>query len=263
MIPPPGVDVVVAFAYQRTEAPVGDKVAANWVNERDELNLVTPVESVETVIAAGASAGGTAPESTDRVLQFAPAKLRHRDRAVSLRDFEQLVLQKSEEVVQARAFRRNGRVRLIVVTKGTSISPSRAQQREWRRALLEVAPPSLGVRDGLTIGGPRVRRLAIALTLRVRNLDLGGKVAEQAKDRLINCFDPGAGWSLGRTARDEDIAEALLDIPDLDGIVSIGLFEVDELGTERPWRAPVAPNELITLAPENVRVGFDVMEAAA
>jgi hypothetical protein len=105
--------------------------------------------------------------------------------------------------------------------------------------------------------------LVISLTLRVRNLDFGGKVAEQAKDRLIKCFDPAAGWSLGRTARDEDIAEALLDIPDLDGIVSIGLFEVDEFGTERPWRVPVAPDELITLAPENVRVGFDVVEAAA
>lgn len=263
MIPPVGVDAIVAFAYQRTEAPVGEKVAANLVNPRAELNLVTPVESVETVFAADKSAGGTAPESKERVLQFAPALLRHRDRAVSLQDFEELVRQRSEEVVQARAFRRNGRVRLIVVTKGATVSPSRAQQRAWRQALLEIAPPSLSVAKGLTIEGPRVRRLGISLTLLVRNLDFGGKVAKEAKARLVARFEPAGGWSLGRTARDEDIAEALLDIPDLDGIVSVGLFEIDDIGTERPWPGPVARDELVTLASEDVRVGFDVMEAAA
>lgn len=263
MIPPVGVDAIVAFAYRRTEAPIGEKVAANLVNPRAELNLVTPVESVETVFAADKSAGGTAPESKERVLQFAPAVLRHRDRAVSLRDFEELVRQKSEEVVQARAFRRNGRVRLVVVTKGATVLPSRAQQRAWRQALLEIAPPSLSVAKGLTIEGPRVRRLGISLTLLARNLDFGGRVAKEAKERLVARFEPAGGWSLGRTARDEDIAEALLDIPDLDGIVSIGLSEIDEIGTERPWPGRVARDELVTLASEDVRVGFDVMEAAA
>ena len=263
MIPPIGVDVIVAFAYERTEPAVGEQLAANLVKPRTELNLVTPVDSVETVIAADQSAGGAAPEPAERVLQFAPAMLRHRERAVSLRDFEDLVRQKFNEVVQARAFGRNGRVRLVVVTKGANPSPSRAQLRELRRTLLEIAPPALGARNALTITGPRARNLRISLGLRVASLDVGGAVATEAKDRLAAAFDPASGWLLGRTPREDDVAEALTDIDNLDGIASIALFEVDELGGARPWQGSVGADHLVLLAPENVRVGFDVMEAAA
>jgi hypothetical protein len=266
-IPPVGVDSIVAFAYERSEPAVGGEVPANFVAPRTELNLVTPVESVESVVAADRSAGGIAPESADRVLKFAPASLRHRGRAVSARDFEDLVRQKSAEVVQARCFARNGRVRLVVVMRGANPWPSQAQRRELRRMLLEIAPAALAATGGLTITGPRIRRLCIALVLRVPTLDVAGAVANQAKAKLIARFDTehggeqGEGWPLGSNPREDDIAEALLDLADLDGIVSIQLREIDELGAERPWQGAIGPRELVMLAPADIRIGFDVVEA--
>jgi len=267
MIPPAGVDSIVAFAYRRSDAAVNGEVPANFVLPRAELNLVTPVESVESVVAADHSAGGVAPESPDHVLRFAPATLRHRGRAVSARDFEDLARQHSADVVQARCFVRNGRVRLVVVMRGDTPWPSNAQQRELRRMLLEVAPASLAAPDALTITGPAVRRLRIALVLRVATLDVAGTAASEAKDRLLARFhierggEAGDGWPMGSNPREDDIAEALLDLPGLEGIVSITLFEVDELGAERPWQGAVGPRELVMLAPSDIHIGFDVVEA--
>lgn len=108
-----------------------------------------------------------------------------------------------------------------------------------------------------------MRRVRISLSLRVASLDFGGLVAREAKSRLVAAFDPANGWLLGRAPREEDIAEALIDIVDLDGIVSIALFELDKLGGAQPWQGSVEADHLVLLAPEDVRVGFDVMEAAA
>jgi hypothetical protein len=270
MIPPAGPDSIVAFAYQRTEAAsAGDGLAANFVKARAELNLVTPVESVEAAVAAHRSAGGTAPETARRVLEFAPATLRHRGRAVSKRDFEELARQKSDDVVQARCSTRNGRVRLVVVMRGTDPMPNEAQKRELARKLLEVAPPALAASGALTIHGPKVRRLRIALGLRVRSLDIAGAVAIEARKRLVARFDTehggerGEGWALGSSPREDDIAEALLDIADLDGIASIQLEEVGALGDERPWPATIGPRELAMLAPGDIAAAFSVAEAIA
>lgn len=218
--------------------------------------------------SADQSGGGVAPEKPEHVLQFAPAMLRHRERAVSLRDFEDLVRQRYSEVVQARAFNRNGRVQLIVVTRGADPVPTRAQQREMRRMLLEIAPAALGARNALTITGPRVRKLVVEVDLRVSTLDAAGTLARQAQERLVRRFatniggDLGEGWALGRSPSEDDIAEALLDIPELDGVASIKLFEANELGIEKPWSG-VSSGDLVMLSGENIRIGFDVMEAAA
>jgi predicted phage baseplate assembly protein len=266
-IPPAGADSIVAFAYQRTEPAVGGEVPGNFVLPRAELDLVTPVQSVETVIAADRSAGGVPPGRADRVVRFAPAMLRHRGRAVSLRDFEDLVRQNSAEVAQARCFARNGGVRLVVVMRGDTPWPSRAQQRELRRMLLEIASPALAAPGALVIAGPAARRLRIALTLRVATLDVAGTVAGLAKERLVARFDTerggddGEGWPMGRDPREEDIAGILLDLPDLESIVSIARLEVGELGGERPWRGGVGPQELAMLAPEDILIRFEVLEA--
>lgn len=269
MIPPAGTDSIVAFAYQRTEPAVGQEVPGNFVQARAELNLVAPVESVESVFAADRSAGGVAPESAERVLRFAPARLRHRDRAVSARDFEDLARQNSAEVVQARCLVRNGRVRLFVVMRGDTPLPSRAQQRELRRMLLAAAPAFLAAPGALTILGPELRRLRVDLVLRVAGLDVAGTLAREAKARLIQSFDTehggtwGEGWPMGSTPREDDIAEALLDLAGLEGIVSIALLEVEASGAERPWTRAVGSSELARLAPVDIRIGFDVVEAVA
>jgi hypothetical protein len=268
MIPPIGRDSIVAFSYQRTEsgAPGTDIVPANAIAARTPLNLVTPVESVEAVVAADHAAGGAPPEPAERVLRFGFARVRHRSRAVTARDIEDLALESSPDIVQARCFVRRGSVRLVLVMKGRDPKPSAAQVRELRRLLLTAAPVALAAPDALQINGPRVRRLRIDLRLRIETLDKAGALAEAIKRRLAAFFDTSSGgvekegWPLGLNPGEEDVALALVDAPFLEGISSVALHENLGAPTDARWPASIKSSDLVMLDDDPVRIQFETAE---
>jgi hypothetical protein len=270
MIPPIGRDAVVAFSYQRTEpaADGGNSVPANNVTARTALNLVTPVESVEGAFAADRAAGGAPPESTQRVLRFGNARLRHRERALVPRDFEDLALASSPDIAQARAFKRGGALKVVVIMRGDQPAPSAGQRRELRRLLQQSASPLLGD-TAITIEAPRVRRLRLRLKLRVANLDDAGETATDVKDALTRFFDSASGgadsvgWPLGVAPAEDDIALALADARGLESIEQIRLIEIAADGSELPWRPTVRADELVMLATDAVRIDFATLEAEA
>jgi hypothetical protein len=266
-IPPIGVDTIVAFKYERTEPATADGVAANFVGARSPLNLVTPVENAEAAVAADQAAGGVAPESGERVLHFGSAKLRHRGRAVTVRDFEDLALERFADVVQARCYIRGGNVRLVAVMRGANPSPSQAQRRELKRVLLAAAPAALA--GSIRIESATVRRFRVELTLRVATLDVAGELARHVKQTLRTFFDTDTGgngrdgWALGASPGEDDIAEALLDEPYLESVVSVVLSEIDAAGTEHPWPQTIKTTDLAMLASDGIRIAFEIAEAAA
>jgi hypothetical protein len=274
-IPPIGRDSIVAFAYRRTEAggESGDEVPGNAVAARTTLDLVSPLEGVEAVFAADQAAGGAPPERDERVLRFGTARLRHRNRAVTARDFEDLALQSSPDVVQARCFvgggRAAARVRLVVVMRGKDPAPNAAQARELRRRLLAAAPPSLAAPGVLRVSGPRVRRLRVLLELRVASLEHAGAVGREAERRLAALLDSatggaeGGGWALGAAPSEEDVALALIDLPRLEGLVAVVRREVAPDGGERPWTGALRQDELVVLAEDGVRLAFSTVEVVA
>lgn len=270
-IPPAGRDAIVAFRYQRTEPPPAgrDGVPANAVTGRTPLNLVSSVEGVEAVVAADQAAGGAPPEPVERVMQYGAARLRHRGRAVTASDFEDLARQSSPDIAQARAFVRRGAVRLVVVMRGKEPVPSAAQRRELRRLLLASAPASLAAPGRLRIEGPVLRRLRVELQLRVASLDDAGAVTESASKRIAELLDTATGgvdregWALGASPNDDDIAFALLDVKGLAGIASVTLLELADYGVVSPWQAAAAANQLVMLADDGIRLSFEPAEVMA
>jgi len=268
MIPPIGRDVIVAFRYQRTEPPKpgSDTVPGNLIAPRTPLNLVSPVESVEGVFAADQAAGGAPPESDERVLRFGFARLRHRHRAVTPQDLEDLALESSPDIAQARCFFRPGFIRLVIVMRGKNPSPNAAQIRELHRLLTAVAPPSLSEQGALRIVGPSPRRLRVALTLRVESLDRAGALSEDVKKRLVALFDTatggsdGDGWALGTNPSEEDIALALVDANHLESIAKVTFHEVAGDGLEQAWPATFKPSGLVVLDKDPVRIQFVTAE---
>ena len=270
-IPPIGVDSIVAFRYCRTEPDPtgGDSVPGNTITARTALNLVSPVETVESVIAADQAAGGAPPESDDRVLRFGFARLRHRNRAVTADDLEDLALQSSPDIVQARAIVRRGTIRLVVVMRGKNPKPNAAQVRELGRLLLDAAPVSLSAPNPLRIEGPRIRRLRIDLELLVETLDHAGALSASVKKKLADFFDTATGgidkdgWGLGLDPSEEDITFALGDAPFLESIADVKRFEINDDGSVRPWREAPKVNELVMLADDPVRIQFNPAEVMA
>jgi hypothetical protein len=267
-IPPIGRDSIVAFSYSRTEPDPtgGDSVPGNAIEARTVLNLVSPVETVESVTVADQAAGGAPPESDERVLRFGFARLRHRSRAVTAEDLEDLALQSSPDIVQARAFVRRGYIRLVIVMRGKNPGPTAAQIRELRQLLLEAAPVSLSAPNALQIEGPRIRRLRIELGLLVEALDHAGELSAFVKEKLAEFFDTGTGgldkdgWALGAKPSEEDVALAISDAPYLESIETVKLYEITEDGKELPSLEGPGSREIVMLADDPFRIQFETAE---
>lgn len=263
-IPPIGVDSIVAFRYRRTElgTVAGGDVPGNSITARTALNLVSPLDTVEAVVAADQAAGGAPPESNERVLRFGTARLRHRQRALTAADFEDLALESSPDIVQARCFAGRGGVQLVVVMRGKDPLPNAAEVRELRRLLLAAAPASLGARQAFRITAPRIRRLRVVLTLRVATLDHAGEVSRAVQQRIEALFDT-ASWALGAEPKEEDIALAVVDTRRLEGLARVQLREVLADGTERSWTRGVKRDELVMLDPDPLRLELETVEVIA
>jgi hypothetical protein len=268
-IPPIGRDSIVAFSYSRTETGQSAETGpGNTVGPRTALNLVSPVETVEAVTSADQAAGGAPAELDQRVLRFGFARVRHRNRAVTARDLEDLALQSSPDIVQARAVVRRGYIKLVVVMRGENPQPTAAQVRELRRLLLDAAPASLSATGALRIEGPNVRRLQVELELRVETLDQAGALGEWVKSQLKRLFDTAVGgvdndgWPLGVNPTEDDIAFALIDAPNLESIVGVALREIVD-GAIQDWPQTLKETEIVMLADDPVRLEFQTAEVFA
>jgi hypothetical protein len=270
-IPPIGIDSIVAFSYQRTEAgaPGAETVPGNLIRQRTPLNLVTPIEGAESVIAADQSAGGAPPESAERVLRFGLTRLRHRDRAVSAHDIEDLALESSPDVAQARVFARRDSLQLVIVMRGGNPVPNAPQIRELRRLLLNAAPITLSASGALKVSGPRTRQLRIELDVRVSSLDHAGALTRDLRRELTAFFDTVVGgtrkdgWPLGTNPREEDVVYALIDVPHLQSVVDVKFLEVGRDGNESAWPTAIKPTELVVLAEDAFRIHLQATEVAA
>jgi hypothetical protein len=268
MIPPIGRDHIVAFRYRRVEPLADTAGTAPAVSARGTLGLVTPLEGVEAVMAALDAGRGAPPDDNERILRFAPAQLRHRGRALTARDIEDIVLQAQPAVAQARCLLDGTTARLIVVMRGTDPTPSRAMVRELTAVLSAALPPTLTGRLAPGIAGPVVRTFRVRATLRVPALETAGRVAQQARDALTRYFDPasggddGRGWLLGRTPSIDDAAARMIDIPGLDGIETLELFELAG-GDERREVPALGADELARLAEDGTVFTYTLAEAAS
>lgn len=267
MIPPAGPDGIVAFAYRRAEPGTSgaDDVPAHRVQARATLSLATPIEGVEATFAADRAAGGAPPEPLARIEKLAPARLRHRDRAVTSADLEDLALQLSPDVAQARCLGRGGRVRLVVVMRGDEPRPAQAVRREMRRRLRAALPPSAA--EALDIAEPRLRVLEVALKVGLTTLDGSGALADSIVDRVTALFDPVTGgfdrngWPLGTLPVADDVSAAVIDLPGVAQIDAVALQEARADGSREPLVRALAQDELVRLAADGIRIDFFIVEA--
>ena len=269
MIPPIGRDNIVAFKYRRTEPlkPIAPDAPPPQVAipALAKLGLITPLEGVEAAVAALDSDAGAPADDAARVLRFAPARLRHRGRALGAADVEALALQAMPAIAQARCITGGAALRLVVVMRGRQIAPARAVQRELERLLLAALPAGFGEPGSglaLVIAPPVPRSLRVRAELRVASLDVAGAVAAAASQSLRQHLDPatgaddGLGWPLGAAPDAREIAATLVDTPSLDGIETLALLEITAGGAEAPWPATLNADELAVLAADGIDFSY-------
>jgi predicted phage baseplate assembly protein len=260
MVPPVGQSNIIAFQYMS-----GGGAAANDFQPWGSLSLVSPVQGVSTVLAPEAAAGGADATPIGSLLTAAPAMIAQRGRAVTPYDLEQLALQSSPAIAQARCWQAGGNLRLVTMVTGDDVAPSLAQLRALNAYLEARMAPSLAA--ALTVVAPRLVFTRVTVSGNVTSFDAAAQVSSDVESALDELFDPeiggvdGAGWPLGRAPMSDDIVAVLNAIENLTAIVSVTLEQIDAQGNASPMPANFDPDQFPVLGDSGVQ--FNVMAAAA
>lgn len=215
LIPPIGVGSLRMAQYQTGGGVVGNRPAGTIVQ------LKTTVPYVDKVTNLEPAAGGAEAESHASLLERAPRELRHRQRAVTREDYEDLAMLASPEVARALCVplfdlaqdpdasqSKSGVVSLIIVPRsGRKPAPGMELISRVQSYLDAHRYPAMD----LVIVGPDYVRVDVEAELAVATLEGAGEVEQAAQAALARFLHPltgglaGEGWAFGRKPHKSDL----------------------------------------------------------
>ncbi len=192
--------------------------------------------------------GGCDMEPLSRALSRSSALLRHQNRAVTVRDYEELAMAASREVRRVRCFagcdgdggKRPGAVTLVVLTQNGDGGKEyfAAVREEIRRFLKGKVEDSL-IRGGrLFIVQPEFVEISVRAVLAVNDYHDAFTVKSRAMERLDTFLDPytggfyGNGWEIGHLPSNIQIKNAVAGTEGLDFVrgLYVSMFTWGSLG---------------------------------
>jgi len=229
MIPPRGRNNI-RLSY-RTGGGKQGNITSPTINQ-----LKTTIPYIDKVENLEAAAGGGEQETLDRLKKRVPKQLRHRDRAVTIEDFEDLAYEASTDVARVRVItpdllvseysvvnptfwyephqkqpkdytwdkikNQAGQVKLIILPDGKD-----CRQPVPSLALLEQVETYIRSRCEATVDlvvtAPKWQEVSVTATITPESLDGADIVRNQVKERLKRFLHPlsgstGEGWEFGR-----------------------------------------------------------------
>jgi predicted phage baseplate assembly protein len=246
LIPPLGAANVKLALYRTGGGGAGNRAAGTVVQLKSTIPYVDAVTNTEP------ATGGADAEDLESVIARVPRSLRHRGRAVTREDYEDLARLASPDVARARCVpladlagdprgRRSsqrGRVSLIVVPRTADPRPQPGSvllARVWDFVSRASAPTV-----DLSVVGPTYVPVNVTAVLGVTTLDdAAGAVQGAAVDALRRFLHPllggpdGSGWDFGRKPQLSDLYRLLATVPGVDYVrqVSVTPDENDAVWT--------------------------------
>lgn len=221
-IPPPGIDNIRTPLYRFGGGLVGN-VPAGTITQ---LLSGVMAKGVTNPRRAEAGADGELP---DRVLSRGPRVLRHRYRAVSREDYEDLAREASPGVALARALpatHPNGRpatgwVTVIIVPQSQDAKPQPSfELRRLVQAYLAARAP--GSVAGIGVIGPTFLPVGVDVMVKPIDPQQAKAVADGVTAALAAFLHPltggpdGDGWQFGRNVFISDVAAVVEGVPGVD-----------------------------------------------
>jgi predicted phage baseplate assembly protein len=246
-VPPKGA-TIQARPYQTGGGQVGNVVA------RGLNTLRTSIPYVANVYNRLPAKGGVDGETVDEARIRGPLALRHRDRAVTLEDYESLTLEAAPELARVHSTvdetgEQAGVVRVLVVPRGRPDSSGRLE-------LGQLLPPDRTLRavrdylDARRMVGARVsveppHYVPFAVVARLRCVPSAepDRVRDDALRALHEHFSPitggpdATGWPFGRVVTVGDVLGALQPVPGFAYAETTLLYEYDPAAQRRGGRA--------------------------
>ena len=249
MIPPIG-SANIRLTLHRTGGGVrGNRPAGSIVQ------LKTTVPYIDKVTNFVDATGGADAEAMDSLLSRAPREIRHRNRAVTQEDYEDLVHLASSDVARVLCVPNRdlvadpfdnmppvlGNVTLIIVPDTTDPKPSPSVQLV--RRVQNFISASCPVTATVFVVGPRYLRVNVQAEIGLASLEGAGTVAAKIQDALAAFLHPltggfdKQGWEFGREPHRSDIYSVMKAIPEVDHIRALSVDIVEDFlgsrGTDR------------------------------
>ena len=226
MIPPPGTRNLRMKTYRAGGGQIGNVPADSM------KTLVAGAKGIDKVVNLVAATGGAEAETYDAVLDRAPKALRHRGRAVTYADYEDLAQLASTEVARALCvplldlssepygvidhskiveddkFDGAGKVSLIIVPHSDALKPLPSQilMQQVENYLHNKKPAT----SSLVVVGPLYLTVKIIIDIELESLRLATTIKRQLEEKLAAFLHPltgrdGNGWPFGRKPNKSDI----------------------------------------------------------
>ncbi len=235
MVPPPGLNSVVCRRYQ-----IGGGVRGN-VNALTLTQLTRAMAYVERCYNAMPAAGGSDAETVEEAKARAPMMLKSRDRAVTAEDFESLALRASTAVARAKCLpsrERDGEVRVVVLPRADERAADLSRRLVPAPELLRYVKNYLDERrlvgTVVHVEKPLYAEISLRIAIVRRVIGQSDRVKREIEDRLRRYLHPiaggkaGEGWPFGRAVYKADLAHLVEDIPGLDTVDEITIYDEDK-----------------------------------
>ncbi|MDX3588313.1 putative baseplate assembly protein [Streptomyces europaeiscabiei] len=232
--------------------------------------LRTSVPYVSEVVNREAARGGVDAETVEEAKVRAPITLRAQERAVTLRDYEELARRAAPETARITCLEgeegEHGAyaVRVLVVPQAVpdpggrlrfeQLVPGDALLRRITRHLDERR--LIGTR--LAVGPPFYQGVTVVATLHAFRGTDTDRVRRQAHDALYRHLDPltggadGRGWPFGRPVQSGEVFAVLQRVPGVELVDDVQLHPADPLTGKRG-----DPTNRIDLSPPSLVFSFD------
>ncbi|HEX5283579.1 MAG TPA: putative baseplate assembly protein [Bryocella sp.] len=262
-IPPKGTANIRFSRYRSGGGAAGNKGVDTLVQ------LKTTVPYVRSVTNKQPASGGADAETVPAMLERAPRSFRHRSRAVTVEDYEDLARLASPDVARSRCIplvnlvldpdakqTRPGTVSVLVVPNDATRKPSPSQTLLARVRDYIQARQSATVQ--LIVTSPEYVELNVAAEIGIRTLDGMTELEAAIRRRLQLFMHPlhggfeGKGWGFGRNAHRSDLLSLVSSIHGVDHIRGLALQYVEP-------RPGVAGTKNFLICPGDVRLTFTLI----
>ncbi|MDT5269291.1 MAG: hypothetical protein QOH49_1477, partial [Acidobacteriota bacterium] len=206
-VPPIGKDNINA-TYRAGGGSRGN-VAAGLI-----VTLRTTIPFVDSVLNPAAAGGGSDTELVESAIVRGPRSIKHRGRAVTAEDFEQLAREASQTVARVKSlsnFNDRGEyetnwVTVIIVPGSADARPTPSPQLRYRveQYLRERAASSVAFPGQVKVSGPAYVEVTINADIYAASIDLAPQVEADAVAALEAFLHPltggytQSGWEFGR-----------------------------------------------------------------
>jgi hypothetical protein len=235
LIPPLGTGNLRIARYQTGGGEAGNKPVDSIVQ------LKTTVPYIEKVTNLQAAVGGAEAETLESLRDRLPETIRHRDRAVTLEDYEDLAKLASPEVARAKCLPlhwledppeqapRRGTTSIIIVPRSEALKPLPSLELISRveKFLRARACPTVEI---LVVGPPYIP-VSVNVEIALSSLEGASAVEQAVKATLEQFLHPltggldGNGWDFGREPYKSDFYALLEAVP---GVSYIRRLMVDD-----------------------------------